>query len=209
MAALLAQAAVAEARLHKMKQALIIFVRNPVLGKVKTRIAATIGNEDALKVYKHLLAYTNQITQPLPVAKFVFYADFVNDDDLWNGYAKKLQHGTDLGERMKNAFDEIFNDGYSSACIIGSDCRQLTTKISEQAFSSLQAADCVIGPAADGGYYLLGMKAPLKNLFENIVWSSENVFAATRQIIYEKKLSHAELPILKDVDEASDIDFDY
>ena len=77
-----------------MKCALIIFVRNPVLGKVKTRLAATMGNEKALAVYLSLLNHTKKITENLPVTKYVFYADEINENDLWNGFEKKLQTGT-------------------------------------------------------------------------------------------------------------------
>ena len=87
-----------------MKNALIIFVRNPVLGKVKTRLAASIGEEKALLIYVHLLKHTKEITQNITATKFVFYADHINEDDIWNGYEKRSQQGYNLGDRMKNAF---------------------------------------------------------------------------------------------------------
>ena len=190
-----------------MQPALIIFVRNPVLGKVKTRIAATIGDENALAVYKHLLQHTKDITGGLPVTKFVFYADGVTANDLWNGYEKILQSGTDLGERMRNAFDWVLEKGYDKIIIIGSDCFELDEKMISAAFLKLDEYDIVIGPATDGGYYLLGMQSPFKNMFENITWSSNSVFNETKKQIEQQKLSLFLLPSLNDVDEEKDITF--
>jgi rSAM/selenodomain-associated transferase 1 len=192
-----------------MAQALIIFVRNPVLGKVKTRLAATMGNEKALAVYKHLLQHTRNITQHLPVTKFVFYADFINHDDVWNGYEKRTQNGKDLGERMHNSFKELFAEGYKKICIIGSDCYELTQEILTEGFKKLNTVENVIGPATDGGYYLLGMQSPLKNLFTNIIWSSESVFTETKNKILESNYSLYVLQTLTDVDEEKDIKFIY
>jgi len=192
-----------------MKSALIIFVRNPLLGKVKTRIAATIGDENALVIYKHLLQHTKNITESLPVTKFVFYADEVTTNDLWNGYEKWLQSGTDLGERMSNAFESLFKKGFTKIVIIGSDCLELDEKMILDAFLKLNEYEIVIGPATDGGYYLLGMKSPFKNLFENITWSSNSVFNETIKQIEKRNLTLFLLPILNDVDEEKDITFDY
>jgi hypothetical protein len=192
-----------------MVPALIIFVRNPVLGKVKTRIAATIGDENALAVYKYLLHHTKDITESLAVAKFVFYADGVTANDLWNGYEKFLQSGTDLGERMRNAFEWVLEKGYDKIIIIGSDCFELDEKMIAAAFLKLNDYDIVIGPAADGGYYLLGMQSPFKNLFKDITWSSSRVFNETNKQIEQQKLSLFLFPSLNDVDEEKDITFDY
>jgi uncharacterized protein len=208
MAARLARAAAAEGQWqNKMKSALIIFVRNPILGKVKTRLAATMGNEKALAIYKFLLQHTKAIVENTTVKKFIFYANDVNDNDLWDGYKKKLQLGNDLGERMHNAFAALFESGFKKVCIIGSDCYELTPEIINTAFKKLDTASIVIGPATDGGYYLLGMQAPLKNIFENISWSSEQVFAQTKKIIEQHRYSLSLLPVLNDVDEEKDITF--
>ena len=185
--------------------ALIIFVRNPVLGKVKTRLAATIGNEKALAVYKHLLQYTRRITQNLSVTKFVFYADEINTDDLWNGYKKQLQSGNDLGERMKNAFEELFLQGFNKICIIGSDCYDLKEAIVKTAFEKLAEADVVIGPVTDGGYYLLGLKKVVAEFFINKQWSTSGIFAETCKEAKLLQLSVSELPLLNDIDEEKDL----
>lgn len=190
-----------------MKSALIIFVRNPVLGKVKSRIAATRGEENALAVYKYLLQHTKIITAGLSVTKFVFYTDEITTNDLWNGYEKCLQSGNDLGERMSNAFEYLFEKGFTKIVIIGSDCFELDEKMISNAFLKLNENEIVIGPATDGGYYLLGMQLPFKNLFENIVWSSDSVFNETIKQIQQHKLSLYLLPELSDVDEEKDITF--
>jgi uncharacterized protein len=191
------------------KNALIIFVRNPILGKVKTRLAATIGNEKALQVYIHLLQHTKNITVSTIATKFVFYADEINDNDIWNGYEKKLQSGNNLGERMENAFKELFAEDYKNICIIGSDCYELTTEIIEEAFEKLNSIDVVIGAAKDGGYYLLGMNNSTKKLFSNVEWSTAKVFTQTMQLINQQKLSCFVLPVLNDIDEEKDITFVY
>ena len=192
-----------------MHAALIIFVRNPVLGKVKTRIAATIGDEKALAVYKHLLQHTKNITEHLPVTRFVFYADEIAINDLWNGYEKCLQSGSDLGERMSNAFECLFEKGFTKIVIIGSDCYELDEQMISGSFLKLNEYEIVIGPATDGGYYLLGMQSPFKNLFENITWSSNSVLNESKKQIEQQNLSLFLLPLLNDVDEEKDITFDY
>ena len=115
---------------------MIIFVRNPEPGKVKTRIAKTMGNEKALEVYKELLLHTYHITKDISCDKFVFYADQITKNDLWenSSYYKKLQQGNDLGQRMLFAFRELFGLGYQSIQIIGSDCIELTTDIIKTGF---------------------------------------------------------------------------
>lgn len=190
-----------------MKQALIIFVRHPVLGKVKTRIAATLGSATALWIYKKLLQHTHDISREVKADKFIFYADEVIEDDLWQdeNYFKLKQENGDLGERMKFAFEQVFSKGYNSICIIGSDCFELSADIIEEAFSSLNEHDIVVGPAKDGGYYLLGMNQVYQEVFENKNWSTNTVLEKTIESIRSLNLSFTTLTMLKDVDEAYDI----
>ena len=183
---------------------LIIFVKNPVPGTVKTRIAQTVGTERATDVYRHLLAYTQQITQSGPWEKAVYYADFINSDDGWNGYGKCQQAGQDLGERMANAFREQFRAGAEKVVIIGSDCLTITTDHLSAAFQALDQADIVIGPATDGGYYLLGMKRLYISLFENMPWSQPELRVLTEQAIRQLGLTFERLEMLTDIDEWSD-----
>jgi rSAM/selenodomain-associated transferase 1 len=188
------------------KQLLIIFVKNAVLGKVKTRLAATVGADKALKIYQVLLQRTYDITLTLPVTKAVYYSDSV-EEDIWNPpfYEKFVQSGADLGERMQNAFAQGFAAGYGQICIIGSDCYELTEQIIQQAFGKLTANDVVIGPADDGGYYLLGMKNLQNAFFSGKVWSTGSVLQDTLNNVKDAGLSVALLPELTDVDEEKDL----
>ena len=188
-----------------MRNALIIFVRNPVLGKVKTRLAAGIGDGKALQVYEYLLQHTQSITKNIPVTKFVYYADEVNDNDVWKGFKKKLQHGDDLGERMQHAFQELFEAGFSKICIIGSDCLELTTEIVTTAFEKLGRTDVVMGPVMDGGYYLLGTNRLIPEFFTNKTWSTATVFADTLKDAAVLNISVTQLPVLNDIDTEKDL----
>lgn len=189
-----------------MKEAQIIFVRQPQLGKVKTRIAAAVGNNAALAIYKKLLQHTYEITSPLSCAKFVFYADAINNNDLWNdGYQKLLQANGDLGMRMKAAFKYLFEKGYNRICIVGSDCYELTPAIITNAFYLLKTHDVVIGPAKDGGYYLLGMKDGVKEIFDGVEWSTESVLQQTLLNIQEYKHTFTLLQQLNDIDTIHDV----
>ncbi|MEO6328256.1 MAG: TIGR04282 family arsenosugar biosynthesis glycosyltransferase [Ginsengibacter sp.] len=189
-----------------MKEALIIFVKNPERGKVKTRLAFTLGDEKALEIYISLLEHTRSIVTSLNVDKFVFYFDTPHYNDLWpnNLFNKKQQHGNDLGERMLNAFSEMLRAGYEKVSIIGSDCIELTGAIIEKGFKELESSDIVIGPATDGGYYFLGMKKLHTALFQNIEWSTANVLKQTIAACVEEQLTYKLLPVLNDVDEEAD-----
>ena len=190
-----------------MKRGLIIFVRKPELGKVKTRLAAAVGDERALFIYKNLLQHTFLISKATDADKFVFYANEIEQNDIWDAHRffKEMQSNDDLGGKMKEAFESLFKKEYTTAVIIGSDCFELTTQIIEQAFLSLDNNELVIGPAKDGGYYLLGMKRLHENLFLNKKWSTENVFADTIDMIEQEGLTYKVLPILTDVDEENDL----
>lgn len=183
---------------------LIVFVKNPIPGTVKTRIARTVGNERAVEIYQHLLAHTQQLIRPLRCQRVVYYGDFINPDDGWNDLAKHLQTGNDLGERMLNAFREQFAQGAQKVVIIGSDCLDITTDHIERAFRALDVVDVVIGPATDGGYYLLGMSRLLPVLFEEMPWSQPELRQRTELAILQNNLTFERLDELTDIDEWSD-----
>lgn len=183
---------------------LIIFVKNPIPGTVKTRIARTVGDEKAVQVYQELLAYTQHITQGLPYHRVVYYGDFINSDDDWNGYDKRLQTQGDLGQRMLSAFEEQFQVGASKVVIIGSDCLEITSDHIQLAFEALDQADVVMGPATDGGYYLLGMKKLHSFLFENMPWSQPELRQLTELAILQNGLTVELLEELTDIDEWAD-----
>lgn len=189
-----------------MKQALLIFAKNLVHGEVKTRLAATIGHEKAFAVYKELLKHTAVITSTLPVDKLLFYSDFIEENPVWNHrFQKHLQSGNDLGERMNNAFVYAFDEGYEKVVIIGTDCFELDAEIIMKAFQQLMENDVVIGPAKDGGYYLLGLKKNHAQIFHNIAWSTATVFEETVAKSKELELTHHCLQELNDIDEEKDL----
>ena len=192
-----------------LSTALIIFVRHPEPGKVKTRLAKVIGDKKALLVYQLLLQHTKQITSPLSVQKFVYYADTIEEYDLWNepGFIKRRQSGSNLGERMATAFKDLFNQGFNKVLIIGSDCYQLKSAMIEEAFNLLDSHVTVIGPTFDGGYYLLGMTHFIHELFQDKAWSTDQVCEQTIADLDKLALSFVSLEQLYDVDEASDLEF--
>tara|TARA_R110000868_G_scaffold720_4_gene5245 strand:+ start:6624 stop:7301 length:678 start_codon:yes stop_codon:yes gene_type:complete len=187
------------------KNALIIFTRNPELGKCKTRLAQTIGDEAALNIYTYLLKHTADVSKNTKADKYVFYSENIIKEDLWNTdfFRKKLQQGSDLGIRMENAFSELFQLGYEKIIIIGSDLLDLKTEEIDDAFQILANNDVVIGPAKDGGYYLLGMKTLDSNIFKNKKWGTSTVLKDTLNNIENSSFSLLEE--LNDIDTFDDI----
>lgn len=188
------------------KNCLLIFTRNPELGKVKTRLAKTIGDEKALEIYYFLLEKTKQVTQQIQAEKRVYYDCFIDENDLWNSqtFQKFIQKGTDLGSRMQHAFSEAFQSGFEKVIIIGSDLYDLTPEIISTAFQQLDKNDVVIGPAIDGGYYLLGMKKLHQTIFQNKNWGTESVRKDTLTDLKDKEVFLLEE--LNDVDVFEDIE---
>ncbi|MDF0715230.1 TIGR04282 family arsenosugar biosynthesis glycosyltransferase [Muricauda sp. 334s03] len=187
------------------KNLLLILTRNPELGKCKTRLAAKVGNRTALDIYKFLLDKTVSFTKDLKVEKWVYYSEEIWKDDIWDNkvYQKKLQSGSDLGARMMNAFKEGFQAGFEHIIIIGSDMFHLNQSDMEEAFSQLKDHNFVVGPAEDGGYYLLGMKSLKKELFQNKDWGTNTVLGDTLSDIKNEKVSL--LSEKNDVDHYEDI----
>ncbi len=192
----------------KNEALLMIFARNPVKGKVKTRLAADLGEEEALVVYKELLKHTKTVCEQVSVDKIVFYSDFIEMEDVWTGegFFKVEQHGEGLGERMRNAFFAAFEAGNSPVIIIGTDCFELTSAIISEAFEKLKESDVVVGPALDGGYYLLGMKKYLPQLFDGIQWSTATVCQETLNKCHELNACVTKLSVLADIDTKEDLE---
>lgn len=187
------------------KKALIIFTRNPELGKCKTRLAATIGDENALFVYKLLLKHTATFSSKVTADRYVFYSEKVRKEDLWDDivFRKKLQKGNNLGERMQNAFSELFEMGYEKVIIVGSDIYDLQAEDIEDAYKAMGSNDFVIGPAEDGGYYLLGMKNLKAELFKNKEWGTDSVLEHTLKDLEEESVT--KLQEKNDIDVYEDI----
>lgn len=189
------------------KNALIIFTKNPELGKCKTRLAKTIGNKAALEVYKHLLQHTATVTEQIQADKFVFYSEGIAKNDIWNDsiFKKKLQQGNDLGEKMKHAFNELFQAGYEKVVIIGSDLFDLEVTHINNAFDALNNTQCVLGPAQDGGYYLLGLTKMLPFMFDNKSWSTPQLWEETLNDLKENSIAFTTLETLNDIDTFDDL----
>lgn len=183
--------------------AVIVFIKNPELGKVKTRLAKSVGDDKALAIYMQLMEHTRlQMLGVEGVERYVFYSSFVDEDDDWLpiDFKAKLQVEGDLGDKIKAAFREVF-EVVDQAIIIGSDCAQLDSSHIQSAVDQLEKHDVVIGPTLDGGYYLLGMNGNYETLFEDINWSTETVLQETIDKVNQQTIS------VKLIDKLSDIDY--
>jgi len=188
------------------KNLLLVFTRNPELGKVKTRLAKTVGNATALKIYIFLLKRTRDIAVKIAADKAVYYSVKIRENDIWDAsiFQKHQQVGEDLGIRMLHAFKNGFKAGYKKVIIIGSDLYDLTSETIENAIIALENNEVVIGPAEDGGYYLLGMNSLEEKIFKNKDWGTETVRKDTLEDLKDKKVFL--LGELNDVDVFEDIE---
>ena len=165
----------------KLTNLLIIFTRNPELGKVKTRLAKDVGDQSALEIYEFLLKHTVSATKDLELTKEVHYSEEIQHNDIWDEdtYIKKKQIEGGLGEKMEQAFLSGFKKGYKNIIIIGSDLYDLNREELEEAFKALETFEYVLGPAEDGGYYLLGMNIFNEKIFKNKAWGTDTVLRDT------------------------------
>jgi len=168
-------------RESKLTNLLIIFTRNPELGKVKTRLAKDVGDQSALEIYEFLLKHTVSVTKDLEFTKEVHYSEEIQHNDIWDedNYIKKDQIEGGLGEKMEHAFLSGFKNGYKNIIIIGSDLYDLNREELEEAFKALETFEYVLGPAEDGGYYLLGMNIFNQKIFKNKAWGTDTVLRDT------------------------------
>ncbi|MDC0462900.1 TIGR04282 family arsenosugar biosynthesis glycosyltransferase [Flavobacteriaceae bacterium] len=184
---------------------IIVFVRTPELGKVKTRLAKAIGDQAALTIYKLLLKHTATVLHELSFDKVVYYSEKIENNDFWKAslFEKKLQKGADLGERMQQAFETAFDRGYKKVLIIGSDLFELTSTLIISALEALETYDISIGPSLDGGYYLLGMKELHPAVFKNKKWGTDSVLENTLQDLKQQNVKLLEA--LNDIDTFEDL----
>ncbi len=185
---------------------LLVFIRNAIRGKVKTRLAAELGADEALRIYRHLLETTHETVSAAGIPFSVHYSEQVITDDIWRDAAyKQQQRGESLGMRLKIAFERAFRAGNEKVCAIGSDCVELRGDHIRNAFRALDSNDVVIGPARDGGYYLIGMSRFHAELFHLKSWSSslllEDTIAATKKL----GLDYVLLEELGDIDTVEDL----
>jgi rSAM/selenodomain-associated transferase 1 len=193
--------------LRSSPRALLIFTRNPVPGKCKTRLAATIGEKAALDIYIFLLRHTAAICARLKgVRKMVYFSESLGDGTIWDTetFHYRLQRGDDLGMRMRQAFEDAFKSGYREVIIIGSDLLDLSTADLQNAFELLSENEAVLGPAQDGGYYLLGLTRPVPGIFHNKSWGTNTVLKDTLADLRNVKI--ALLPERNDIDRYEDIE---
>jgi rSAM/selenodomain-associated transferase 1 len=186
------------------KKAIILFQKNLILGKVKTRLAAGVGEENALSIYTELVALTYQELPAEMADIFVYFSDVIPSYHPKKNHRLRIQVGKDLGERMKNALEEVIAAGYKQVVILGTDCPELKAHHLIQAFRQLEKVQVVLGPAEDGGYYLIGMSSSFPFLFEAISWSTDRVMTQTLELVHENKLTYYLLPTLYDVDTQQD-----
>ncbi len=183
---------------------LVVFLRLPEKGKVKTRLAATLGHEEALKVYKKLVSITLDIVTRSEIPAYLFYTGGLppegERDARFTHYA---QLDGDLGSKMADALSIVLTL-HKKALIIGSDCPDLTPEILHTCCRSLDEKDIVLGPAGDGGYYLLGCTERYPALFADINWSTPSVLDQTIEKIKRENLSYSLMEKLHDIDTAED-----
>lgn len=190
------------------KNAVIVFQKNLQKGKVKTRLAKTMGDEEALEIYKSLIKITYHQLSKLKDADILIYlSEYVEElpfDIMGKNYQIFAQNGSDLGQRMRNAFDETFAKGYQKCLIIGTDCPEIGMQELQKAYDHLATCDVVFGPAKDGGYYLLGKKTPIPLLLDGIKWSTDEVLSKSIEKVENEKLTYALLSTLGDIDTEND-----
>ena len=187
------------------KNLLIVFAKNITGGKVKTRLAASIGAKGALAVYKALFDITQSESSSVKNADLRIYFSHEILDKPWPKAEKFIQCPGNLGDKMKAAFKSGFADSYTNIIGIGADLADLTADLIEDAFEKLTAHDFVFGPAEDGGYYLVGTTLPQLYIFENKPWSTETLLTETLAEIEANKHSVSTLKTLNDIDVLQDL----
>ena len=189
----------------KQTNLLMIFTRNPELGRCKTRLAASVGDEIALEIYTFLLRHTAKVAEQVNAVKKVCFSEKIGAGELWDPkvFQMDIQEGSDLGQRMARAFEQGFREGYRRIIIIGSDMFDLSTEDLNAAFKILEDRDFVLGPALDGGYYLLGMTRFKPDLFAGKTWGTNTVLEDTLADLDGE--TFALLPLRNDIDVLEDI----
>ncbi len=182
-----------------------IFAKPPRPGAVKTRLIPDIGEHKAARVYRYCLQHTLEITADSGLDYRVFMSER-SDDELFEEEQISLQHGTDLGGRMFNAFRELLAESDFGAIIIGSDCLDLTPDHLLLAAQALTDHELVLAPAEDGGYALIGCRNAHPGLFDRVPWSSDRVLRQTlenaRRLDYRVSL----LDTVRDIDTLQDLE---
>jgi rSAM/selenodomain-associated transferase 1 len=189
----------------------IVFVKYPLPGTVKTRLAATLGHRQTTILYKKFVEDTLSALTKTGEDLFVCFspARVRSACITWLGkeYRYKAQYGKDLGERMRNAFIDLFRRGYKKVVIVGSDTPDLPASLLTRAFRALDKNGVVIGPSLDGGYYLIGFTLDRfqKTIFDNVSWSSDTVLSSTVATLSRLNMIPCLLPRRRDIDTWPDL----
>lgn len=191
-----------------MSDALIVFLKHPTPGRVKTRLAAALGAEDAAAVYSAMAEELMRRTRSPRLKRLAFHAPEATREQMeaWlSGEDWRVQSGGDLGERMRRAFDETFAGGARRVAIVGTDLPWLGEADVLEATHALDDSDVVVGPARDGGYYLLALSRPVPELFRDVAWSTGSVLQTTLQRAQALGLAVRQLAPRADVDTPQDL----
>ena len=186
------------------KEVVLVFQKNAILGKVKTRLASGIGEPRALEIYKHLMQSTYSVLEHVEAPVWTYYSDFIPETVNPPIAESFVQEGQNLGERMAHAFARSFESGMDKVVLIGTDCPTLQSHHLHEAFEALTHSDLVLGPATDGGYYLVGMKRRADYLFKGIEWSTAEVLSQTLAVATAHGLLSTLLDELSDIDTQED-----
>ncbi|MFQ5780618.1 MAG: TIGR04282 family arsenosugar biosynthesis glycosyltransferase [Nitrospiria bacterium] len=195
-----------------MKSILIIFAKAPEPGKVKTRLVPFLSEKEAAAMHEAFILDTLQLTDPLPLQRAI--ACTPTPDHLFFQQCGKgrailfiQQEGGDLGERMENAFQWGFSEGFEKIILLGSDTPTLPIAFIQEGLSRLDFSPWVIGPSLDGGYYLIGGTSPLPDLFSGIRWGEQEVLTKTLEKLDEQQTQCHLLPFWYDIDRPEDLAF--
>jgi rSAM/selenodomain-associated transferase 1 len=194
------------------QEQLIVFSRYPEPGTTKTRLASVLGDHGAAEIQKKLTEHTilqaRQFLQSDPIEAIIYFdGGSLEQMREWLGPDLQYQHQGrgDLGQRMLKAFGAAFEQKYKRVVIIGADCPGLQASHMTQAFRALRHKDLVLGPAIDGGYYLIGLSYNEQSLFKEVAWGTDKVLEKTVTLAEQKGLSLYLLEKLSDVDRPEDL----
>ncbi|MBT5549804.1 MAG: glycosyltransferase [Nitrospina sp.] len=192
------------------ENAVVLFARDPVLGKVKTRLSPFLDDETILQLYTCFLHDSLDKIRQVENADLFIGISPSNQSGFFTGMPGSdmrifVQEGKELGDKMRRAIQDRFAEGYERVVIIGSDSPSLPVSYIERALASDK--DMVLGPSTDGGYYLIGMKGALTEVFEGVTWGTEKVLQETCDHLVQNGVPLELLPVWYDIDSPEDLKF--